>query len=176
MYHVSAQGVDERMINVHYYYYLGFRIISIAPSFITCQKSQVIFEMPPLNYRSLNSPHSTLPRRRWSVREWGVYLAPHSLTRKSSCSMDIATAVPMLRYSWISRVAINPWFGPVEFFPAVSMFVTVTAVGVLDSAHHRNSACIVQIDSPKQKKTCVRDGAFMPTYCFKFLNNFFFFF
>ena len=23
MYHVSTQGVDERMINVHYYYYLG---------------------------------------------------------------------------------------------------------------------------------------------------------
>ena len=23
MYHVSAQGVDERMINVHYYYYRG---------------------------------------------------------------------------------------------------------------------------------------------------------
>ena len=22
MYHVSAQGVDERMINVHYYYYV----------------------------------------------------------------------------------------------------------------------------------------------------------
>ena len=22
MYHVSVQGVDERMINVHYYYYL----------------------------------------------------------------------------------------------------------------------------------------------------------
>ena len=22
MYHVSSQGVDERMINVHYYYYL----------------------------------------------------------------------------------------------------------------------------------------------------------
>ena len=24
MYHVSAQGVDERMINVHYYYYYYF--------------------------------------------------------------------------------------------------------------------------------------------------------
>ena len=145
MYHVSAQDVDERMIDVHYYYYyyLGFRIISIAPSFITCQKSQVIFEMPPLNFRSLNSPHSTLPRRRRSVREWGVYFAPRSLTRKSSRNMDIATAVPVLRYSWISRVAINPRFGPVEFSPAVSMFVTVTAVGVLDNAHHRNSACIV---------------------------------
>ena len=22
MYHVSAQGIDERMINVHYYYYV----------------------------------------------------------------------------------------------------------------------------------------------------------
>ena len=26
MYHVSAQGVDERMINVHYYYYLTDRV------------------------------------------------------------------------------------------------------------------------------------------------------
>ena len=25
MYHVSAQGVDERMINVHYYYYYNAR-------------------------------------------------------------------------------------------------------------------------------------------------------
>ena len=25
MYHVSAQGVDERMINVHYYYYFQSR-------------------------------------------------------------------------------------------------------------------------------------------------------
>ena len=24
MYHVSAQGVDERMINVHYYYYSSY--------------------------------------------------------------------------------------------------------------------------------------------------------
>ena len=24
MYHVSAEGVDERMINVHYYYYICF--------------------------------------------------------------------------------------------------------------------------------------------------------
>ena len=26
MYHVSAQGVDERMINVHYYYYLSLLV------------------------------------------------------------------------------------------------------------------------------------------------------
>ena len=25
MYHVSAQGIDERMINVHYYYYYYYR-------------------------------------------------------------------------------------------------------------------------------------------------------
>ena len=36
MYHVSAQGVDERMINVHYYYlglYVSFNLIE--PSWLT---------------------------------------------------------------------------------------------------------------------------------------------
>ena len=36
MYHVSAQGIDERMINVHYYYYYdqstGERLALLAPS------------------------------------------------------------------------------------------------------------------------------------------------
>ena len=27
MYHVSAQGVDERMINIHYYYYLEEHVV-----------------------------------------------------------------------------------------------------------------------------------------------------
>ena len=26
MYHVSAQGIDERMINVHYYYYYDIAV------------------------------------------------------------------------------------------------------------------------------------------------------
>ena len=30
MYHVSAQGVDERMINVHYYYYSGGDNVAIG--------------------------------------------------------------------------------------------------------------------------------------------------
>ena len=30
MYHVSAQGVDERMINVHYYYYNYFHVNSFC--------------------------------------------------------------------------------------------------------------------------------------------------
>ena len=33
MYHVSAQGVDERMINVHYYYYY----MRCDQSLFTCQ-------------------------------------------------------------------------------------------------------------------------------------------
>ena len=34
MYHVSAQGVDERMINVHYYYYWndGLDYAQVCPS------------------------------------------------------------------------------------------------------------------------------------------------
>ena len=30
MYHVSAQGVDERMINIHYYYY--YSVMDISPT------------------------------------------------------------------------------------------------------------------------------------------------
>ena len=33
MYHVSAQGVDERMINVHYYYYYVTFVFSISVEF-----------------------------------------------------------------------------------------------------------------------------------------------
>ena len=32
MYHVSAQGIDERMINVHYYYYLSIQAFSCYSS------------------------------------------------------------------------------------------------------------------------------------------------
>ena len=31
MYHVSAQGVDERMINVHYYYYIRVTVLQVIP-------------------------------------------------------------------------------------------------------------------------------------------------
>ena len=36
MYHVSAQGVDERMINVHYYYYyiISFLLLLFLTIFI----------------------------------------------------------------------------------------------------------------------------------------------
>ena len=36
MYHVSAQGVDERMINVHYYYYLSPNHFVLLPSHCDC--------------------------------------------------------------------------------------------------------------------------------------------
>ena len=39
MYHVSAQGVDERMINVYYYYYYDY--VSINES--TVYKENAIF-------------------------------------------------------------------------------------------------------------------------------------
>ena len=36
MYHVSAQGVDERIINVHYYYYNSICDFLIACHYSTC--------------------------------------------------------------------------------------------------------------------------------------------
>ena len=46
MYHVSAQGVDERMINVHYYYYESrFNVSLIMRDKVTRQRPQTtIFE------------------------------------------------------------------------------------------------------------------------------------
>ena len=44
MYHVSAQGVDERMINVHYYYYY-------PGDFIFCRLSYFA-HMPHVNTES----------------------------------------------------------------------------------------------------------------------------
>ena len=44
MYHVSAQGVDERMINVHYYYFVT-RLYDCAVGFwdLEIQCSQQVF-------------------------------------------------------------------------------------------------------------------------------------
>ena len=43
MYHVSAQGIDERMINVHYYYYY-YISIGHKPSLVfTDQRGQDTF-------------------------------------------------------------------------------------------------------------------------------------
>ena len=35
MYHVSAQGVDERMINVHYYYYKVYQMRCVLRPSVT---------------------------------------------------------------------------------------------------------------------------------------------
>ena len=35
MYHVSAQGIDERMINVHYYYYIAFHAKHFSVGFFS---------------------------------------------------------------------------------------------------------------------------------------------
>ena len=36
MYHVSAQGVDERMINVHYYYYYYVWNVTVREYYELC--------------------------------------------------------------------------------------------------------------------------------------------
>ena len=42
MYHVSAQGVDERMINVHYYYYYYMHDDDVALNVPTCWADIII--------------------------------------------------------------------------------------------------------------------------------------
>ena len=56
MYHVSAQGVDERMINVHYYYYGGLLLVlkqSLILSFyfaLFCLLDETCFEKDICTY------------------------------------------------------------------------------------------------------------------------------
>ena len=45
MYHVSVQGVDERMINVHYYYYIKNHFVFISPAFLILFYLQVFQRM-----------------------------------------------------------------------------------------------------------------------------------
>ena len=42
MYHVSAQGVDERMINVHYYYYASHMTIACCRTCLDFFNSDLI--------------------------------------------------------------------------------------------------------------------------------------
>ena len=60
MYHVSAQGVDERMINVHYYYY-RFRIYAPLKSnrVLTADPCTQMFSSPPPP--TPPTPHPPLP-------------------------------------------------------------------------------------------------------------------
>ena len=44
MYHVSAQGVDEHMINVHYYYYHS--VARLLPPFVN---TEFVCDMPFVN-------------------------------------------------------------------------------------------------------------------------------
>ena len=51
MYHVSAQGVDERMINVHYYYYCAILADTLS---LASTISMRAFSNPP----PYSPPHS----------------------------------------------------------------------------------------------------------------------
>ena len=52
MYYVSAQGVDERMINLHYYYYYSCHPSSIsAVSVVDCRQGPGVGDAPSAGER-----------------------------------------------------------------------------------------------------------------------------
>ena len=86
MYHVNAQGVDERMINVHYYYYFGVSLINCedkaprqCPQTITFEENgepkRIRTEVlpltslkPVLNWANVCSPNILRTLRRTMIR------------------------------------------------------------------------------------------------------------
>ena len=67
MYNVCPQGVDERMINVHYYYYI---IYTVSPSFLCTTRHRFAFGFNLYftylfvhfhrSHLSIHNPHSSL--------------------------------------------------------------------------------------------------------------------
>ena len=79
MYHVSAQGVDERMINVHYYYYYYCRA---APSWRT---QAFRWSAPPRGGLLATPGRITLPTR--------LIMPPLLVTRPpTTCLVGVKTA------------------------------------------------------------------------------------
>ena len=122
--------------------------------------SQVNFERPLVNFRNMNSHHSTLSRRCSSVNEWGILPANRFLTRRWSWNMDMVAAVPMLRLCWISRVATLGL--TLTNYSAASMFATVTEVETPPASSKFT----------KPEKIWVLHKAFLPKSWFKFSKRF----
>ena len=105
--------------------HLGFQIMLIDPSFITCQHFSGQFWMASVEL-SQHELAPLNPNPLLFVNERGTHIAHLFLTWRWSCGMDMVTAVPMLWLSWIS------WFVTLALtiinFSTTLTSATVTAV------------------------------------------------
>ena len=62
MYHVSAQGVDERMITVHYYYYYQVLMLLRKDNSMVYTQSQHIDTNRKTTNESIKFDRNTLPQ------------------------------------------------------------------------------------------------------------------
>ena len=67
MYHVSAQGIDERMINVHYYYYYMHALCPYARK-STTQNNSALMSFT-IRYLSTTQPSKKKINGRWEEKE-----------------------------------------------------------------------------------------------------------
>ena len=148
---------------------LGFQIILIDPSLITCQYFPVSFEWPPLNFRNMHLHHSVLTCR-LSVNKWWIPLAHRLLMQRWSYIMDMVACILMLRLSWISWMVILGL--SLINFSGASMFVTITALTGVPRWCSSSKLNLSHLNSPNQKKTWAFDRAFLPNSCFKFSKEF----
>ena len=78
MYHVSGQGVDERMINVHYYYY-GPWIVTFYPR--SCAEGRLPQDeatKTPWPIETVKWQNDQVMQKRIEVPSWALRLTSHS--------------------------------------------------------------------------------------------------
>ena len=128
--------------------------------------SQANFEQLSLNFRNMNLHHPTLTLSSSSVSECGIHSAHRFLTRRRLYNMDMVTAIPIRRLSWISWV-VTLSLAQINL-SAASMFVTATAFAGVPHRCPSLKLHLPHLNWPNQKQTWVLDGAFLPKSCFKF--------
>ena len=125
MYHVSAQGIDEPMINVHYYYYYYY--------YIACMLLSLTFSQVPWWSHLMNIPEELSvfsvkkENRKWRVMfylhsldvvprsKWYRSLQPTSQSRQLSCPQD--WPIWVIWVLWLTVLAVELSLKPSNTLP-----------------------------------------------------------
>ena len=108
MYHVSAQGVDERMINVHYYYYYYYYYVIIMSLlcnyYVDCQPLRVIIGRSCHKYHFCRDKSLLLQTRLLSGQKYAcrykTFFATNTLSRQK---YFVATNIILSRQKYACR-------------------------------------------------------------------------
>ena len=154
MYHVSAQGVDERMINVHYYYYYYFAILISSSTVIHSVKQRLLRNRPGSALRPLTTSF-TKDYKAHSLQQTSFAESPNSIdllwqrTNHQNSSLTVASLtlrVQLVTLTWTYGSQIHLKVGlasspPEHSTEAVSFYPAPSETGTLSPRMQQRRCC-----------------------------------